>query len=285
MSEIQERDWTNPAMSLVLASPDPIAFFCATVENFEVESTMREDVLDFADRSSVANFESDLISKNVRESILRLVFRTDLPARAFPKACHESDFGSPDRENLLAAHDPGCDGAHWPRFRLRLLDRKTLGIAARARVAAIADGAIRALGTFRRADRGAELHQGFVKGAGGVRGLALRHDPLELSQVAALRRVEGTAEVAGQHARDVAVHGGQSSPVGQLQDGADRVAPHPWQGAGGRRIARKLAGMVGDDHARSRMEVSRPPVVSEPRPLGHHVLDRADWGDARILRK
>ena len=133
------------------------------------------------------------------------------------------------------------------------------------------------------AQRRAEIHDGLrVLRDALARRAFVRERPQLLST--ALARKSFDAEIARQHALDVAIENRMSLPHATARgsrrrsSGRCRAAPHCFE------RARKLAAVLGDDQLRGAVQIARTRVVAEPGPQVQHFIDRGSSERAHVRK-
>ena len=211
----------------------------------------------------------------------------DVELRQLPQAAEQARGGPPPDDDLAVGLDPHVRAREHGELVLLLAPRhhRQLVLPARAlRRAQLRERADEAAGRGRGADRGAELHQALVQ-VTRLRGLRQLGHQLagfrpQLLHAARRPHVVPDREHAREHARHVAVDERCALAVRDRRDRARRIRTDARHAA---QLARGARQRVADG-LRTRVQIARSRVVSEPRPGGEDVVERRG-GERRHRRK
>ena len=207
--------------------------------------------------------------------------------RQLPQSTEQAIRGASPDDDLAIGLDPHVR-AREQRQVFGLLARRHHGqrglLARPVRRAQLGERADEAAGRGRRADRRAELHQALVQ-VTRLRGLRQLGHQLagfrpQLLHAARRPHVVRDREHAREHARHVAVDERCALAVRDRRDRARRIRTDARHAA---QLARGARQRVADG-LRTRVQIARSRVVSEPRPGGEDVVERRG-GERRHRRK
>ena len=163
---------------------------------------------------------------------------------------------------------------------LRRLARKRLLVAAQARGAFIVQRAERAGRLFRRADRGAEVHQG-LRAVAGARllvagaGIGEQRRRQLLDQRFCLRQRFLDGEQPRHHALDIAVDRHGTAVECDRRDRRRRIGTDPGERAQAFFGVGKEPVMVAQHRDRAGVQIARPRIIAESGPHPQHVVERS----------
>ncbi|ACY19029.1 hypothetical protein Hoch_6561 [Haliangium ochraceum DSM 14365] len=212
-----------------------------------------------------------------------------LELRQLPQPAEQALGTAPRQQQPAAALDPQRVGREQRQLLgafARRHARQLVFATAGARAAVIAQRTQQAGRTGGRTHRGAELHQALVEIAGRLR----RHQLAGQTPQRAHRRRGFDVALDGvqprQHARDVAIDQGRRQRKRDRRDRAGRVGTDPGQRAQLLHRRRHPAAKALHHLLGAAVQIARPRVVAEPRPLRQDVVERRlgqrrDGGKAR----
>ena len=209
----------------------------------------------------------------VGDRAVRIVIRRPGARRRLGHAAEETLGGPGAQENrrVGANRHEGGPAPQRP-FRLRRLARKALLQAGGAGAAGLPPRAQRASRPPRRADRGAEIHQGLREVARPVRRNERFGERLD-GRLGGRQRLLDEKETRDDPL-DIAVDGGGRPVEGDGGDRRRRVGADAGQLAELRLRLRKAAAVQGRQNLCAGVEIARPRVIAEAGPGLHDGLDR-----------